>query len=599
MRPLPAAVYREHSLGPPPGQGLVNGLVIFLAICTILYFGREILIPVALAILLSILLAPAVTGLQRLRFPKVFAVILTVLMVGVIVAVAAGLVASTLTNLAADLPAYQTSLKEKAQNLKSMTSGSGTLERAAGVLENLRRELERPQQPTGATLPTIEPVPVEVLEKPGPFGSLTGILALLIHPLTQLGIVVLMLTFILIYREDLRNRLIRLAGTGDIHRTTTAIDEAGRRLSRLFATQLLINTTTGAFIGLALFLIGIPGALLWGILTAVLRFVPYVGTLLASVFPIIIAAAVGDGWTLALLTLGIVVVTETLVGHVLEPLFFGKSTGLSPVAVVTAAAFWTAIWGPVGLVLSTPITIVLLVVGRNIEALQFLEVLLGSAPVLTPDHAFYQRMLANDPIEAAEHAETYEERGELDKYLTEVVIPGLLLAQNDKDRKVLTPEREVAVVTALSELLQELWPESTPEEDAASPVLVVSAHGALNFAAALTVSALLRLKNVPHRLLPEDAVQPGKFPEDMAEGASAVCLCYLRAPSAAKYAYLEKRLAGRLPDAKIIGLAWKDSEGGDSAMIKPEHALALLPAAPSAEVPENVQNRTELSVSTL
>ena len=229
-------------------------------------------------------------------------------------------------------------------------------------------------------------------------------LGLLIHPLTQLGIVVLMLTFILIYREDLRNRLIRLAGTGDIHRTTTAIDEAGHRLSRLFATQLLINTTTGAFIGAALFLIGIPGALLWGILTAVLRFVPYVGTLLASVFPIIIAAAVGDGWTLALLTLGIIVVTETLVGHVLEPLFFGKSTGLSPVAVVAAAAFWTAIWGPVGLVLSTPITIVLLVVGRNIEALQFLEVLLGSKPVLTPDHAFYQRMLANDPLEAAEHA---------------------------------------------------------------------------------------------------------------------------------------------------------------------------------------------------
>ncbi len=598
MRPLPAAVYREHSLGPRPGQGLVNGLVIFLAICTILYFGREILIPVALAILLSILLAPVVTGLQRMRFPKVLAVILTVLMVGMIVAVAAGLVASTLTNLAADLPTYQTSLKEKAQNLKSMTSGSGTLERAAGVLENLRRELERPEQPAAAALPTVEPVPVEVMERPGALNSLAGMLGLLIHPLTQLGIVVLMLTFVLIYREDLRNRLIRLAGTGDIHRTTSAIDEAGHRLSRLFATQLLINTATGAFLGVALFLIGVPGALLWGILTAVLRFVPYVGTLLASVFPFIIAAAVGDGWTLALLTLGIVVVTETLVGHVLEPLFFGKSTGLSPVAVVAAAAFWTAIWGPIGLVLSTPITIVLLVVGRNIEALQFLEVLLGSTPVLTPDHAFYQRMLANDPIEAAEHAETYEERGELDKYLAEVVIPGLLLAQNDKDRKVLTREREVAVVTTLSELLEELWPESTVETDAASPVLVVSAHGALNFAAALSVSALLRLKKVPHRLLPEDAVQPGKFPEDMAAGASIVCLCYLNAPSAAKYAYLEKRIAGRLPGAKIIGLAWKDSEGA-SAMIKPEHALALLPAGPSAEVPENVQSRTELSVSTL
>lgn len=591
MRPLPAAVYREHSLGPPPGQSIANGLVIFLALCTILYFGREILIPVALAILLSILLAPVVTFLQRARLPKTAAVILTVMLAGLAVAVAAGLVASTLTNLAADLPSYQSSLREKAQNLKSITTGGGTLERAAGVLESLRRELEQPERPR-TEAPKVDPLPVEVMERRGPFDALIAMLALIVHPLTQFGIVVLMLTFILIYREDLRNRLIRLAGTGDIHRTTTAIDEAGRRLSRLFATQLLINCTTGFFIGSALFVIGFPGALLWGILTAVLRFVPYVGTLLASVFPIIIAAAVGDGWTLALLTLAIVLVTESLVGHVLEPLFFGKSTGLSPVAVVGAAAFWTAIWGPVGLVLATPVTIVLLVVGRNIEALQFLEVLLGSRPVLTPDHAFYQRMLANDPVEAAEQGEPFAERGELDKYLSEVAIPGLLLAQNDRDRKVLGPEREVAVVNAYAELLEELWPEAPPGE--AGKVLVAAAHGALNFAAALSVSALLRLKHVPHRLLPPDAVQPGKFPED-AGSAAFVCLCYLKAPSTAKYAYLERRIAQRLPDARIIGLAWKDIEGA-RPMIRPEHAVALLPAT---EATAEAQAEIELSVANI
>jgi predicted PurR-regulated permease PerM len=595
MRPLPATVYREHGLGRPPGQGLVNGLIIFLALCTILYFGREILIPVALAILLSILLTPVVGFLQRLRFPKVLAVILTVLLAGVVVAVVAGLVASTLTNLAADLPSYQTSLREKAQNLKSITSGGGTLERAAGVLENLRQELKKPEQPRSA-LPSVDPLLVEVMEKPGPFASLAAMLGLLIHPLTQLGIVVLMLTFTLIYREDLRNRLIRLAGTSDLHRTTTAIDEAGHRLSKLFATQLLINTTTGAFIGAALFLIGVPGALLWGILTTVLRFVPYVGTLLASVFPIIIAAAVGDGWTLALMTLGIILVTETLVGHVLEPLFFGKSTGLSPVAVVAAVAFWTAIWGPVGLVLSTPLTMMLLVVGRNIETLQFLEVLLGSKPVLTPDHAFYQRMLANDPLEAAEHAQSFEERGELDKYLVEVAIPGLLLAQIDRDRKVLSQEREVSVVNAYAELLEDMWPGSPAAADAAAPpVLLLSAHGALNFAGALSVSALLRLRKVPHRLLPPDAVQPGHFPEELAVGASIVCLCYLKAPSAGKYAYLERRIAGRFADAKIIGLAWKDSEGA-RAMINPLHALSLLPGGPAAP-DTKAQNQMEQSAA--
>ena len=193
------------------------------------------------------------------------------------------------------------------------------------------------------------------------------------------------------------------------------------------------------------------------------------------------------------------------------------------------------------------------------------------------------------PWRQPRHAEPYEERGELDKYLAEVVIPGLLLAQNDKDRKVLTPDREVAVVTTYSELLEELWPGAATDADAASPVLVVSAHGALNFAAALSFSALLRYKNVPHRLLPEDAVQPGKFPEELAEGGGIVCLCYLIAPSPAKYAYLERRLAARLPEARIIGVAWKDNDGAN-AVLKPEHALALLPSAPSAKPAEEPQS---------
>jgi len=596
MRPLPATVYRENSLGPAPGQGLVNGLIIFVAICAILYAGSEILIPVALAILLSILLAPVVTGLQRLRLPKTLAAIMTVIMAALVVAVMTGFVASAVTNLAADLPSYQSSLREKAHNLKSMTTGGGTLERAAGVLESLRKELERPDQPARpAAEEPAKPVQVEIRETTSPFASLQSILGLLIHPLTQFGIVVLMLTFFLIYREDLRNRLIRLAGTGDIHRTTTAIDEAGRRLSRLFATQMMINAATGLFIGVALFLIGVPGAALWGTLTLILRFVPYVGTMLAAVFPILIAAAVGDGWTLALMTLGVMVVTETLVGQVLEPLFFGKTTGLSPVAVVVAAAFWTALWGPVGLVLSTPMTIVLLVVGRHIEALQFLEVLLGSKPVLTPDHAFYQRMLANDPLEAAENAASYVAEDALDRYLDEVAVPGLLLAQNDKNRQVLTEEREVTVVSAYSQLLEELWPEGDAEAEAASPVIVIAAHGALNFAAALSMSAFLHAKKVPHRLMPPDAVQPGKFPDELAKGATVACLCYLTAPSEARYAYIEKRVAARLPGARILGIAWRGIDGGRS-MLSPEHALALLPAA--REAVKAPPAKPELTVAT-
>ena len=599
MRPLPATVYRENSIGPAPGQALVNGLIIFIAICGILYAGAEILIPVALAILMSILLAPVVGGLQRLRVPKTLAAIMTVVMAALIVAVMTGFVASAVTSLASDLPAYQSSLREKAHNLKSVTTGGGTLERAAGVLESLRKELERPDQirTAAAPEPAAKPVPVEIRENASPFASLESILSLLVHPLTQLGIVVLMLTFFLIYREDLRNRLIRLAGTGDIHRTTTAIDEAGNRLSRLFATQMMVNAATGLFIGIALFLLGVPGAPLWGTLTMILRFVPYVGTLLAAVFPIIIAAAVGDGWTLALLTLGVMVVTETLVGQVLEPLLFSKSTGLSPVAVVVAAAFWTALWGPVGLVLSTPMTIVLLVVGRHIEALQFLEVLLGSKPVLTPDHAFYQRMLANDPVEAAENAGTYVEDQSLDTYLGEVAVPGLLLAQNDKNRGVLAEDREVTVVTAYADLLEELWPARDAAADAASSIIVIAAHGALNFAAALSMSAFLRAKNVPHRLMPPDAVQPGKFPAELVGNPAFVCLCWLTAPSEARFAYIEKRIAARLPEARMLGIAWRNVEGARS-MLAPEHALSMLPSHAPQAAAEAPRTGPELSVAT-
>lgn len=576
MKPLPAVVYRENALGPSSAQTIAYGLIIFLSLCAILYFGSDILIPVALAILLSILLAPVVRGLQRLKLPKVAAVLVTVVFAFTILAIVSGFVASTLTGLASDLPRYESSLRDKAQSLKSMTTGHGTLERAANVLKDLRAELEVQPPEAPAVTDEPKPIPVEVREAQGPFDSVLAVLGVLLHPLTQLGIVVLMVSFILIYREDLRDRLIRLAGTSDIHRTTTAMDEAGKRLSRLFATQLAINATTGVVIGAALFLLGIPGAVLWGVLVMVLRFIPYVGTLLTSVFPIIIAVAVGKDWTLALLTLSVVVGIEALVGQVLEPLFFGKSTGVSPVAVVAAAAFWTAIWGPIGLILATPITIVLLVVGRHIESLQFLDVMFGAEPVLTPEDAFYQRMLANDPVEAAEHAAPFEEEGKLADYLTKVAIPGLLLAQRDRDRKVLAPEREVNVVTAYADLLEDLWPEADTKADATSKVVVVSAHGALNFAAALSVSALLRLKGVPHRLLPEDSILPGKFPDDVAEGADTICLCYLVAPSKAKYAYLERRLKARLPEAKIVGLAWAETAGGQD-MITPEHAVTMLP----------------------
>ncbi|MEP7174663.1 MAG: AI-2E family transporter, partial [Aestuariivirga sp.] len=306
------------------------------------------------------------------------------------------------------------------------------------------------------------------------------------------------------------------------------------------------------------------------------RFVPYVGTLLSAVFPVIIAAAIGEGWSLALMTIAIIFAVEIIVGQVLEPLFFGKMTGLSTFAIVASAAFWAALWGPIGLILATPLTIGLLVIGRNIESLSFFDVLLGSEPVLTPEHAFYQRLLASDPLEAAEQADAYLKDERLDDFIDEVAVPGLMLANHDHLRGVLSVERQTIVAHSFSEMLDEVWPEDTSEETAA-PVLLVAAHGPLNFAATLAFSALLKTKHIPHAMLPEDAIAPGKFPQIDTAPVGFVCLCYLTAPSEAKHNYVLRRLTPLVKEARVLSVTWAGS-GDHAELLSPANAASLLPA---------------------
>ena len=243
--------------------------------------------------------------------------------------------------------------------------------------------------------------------------------------------------FILLQREDLRNRFIKLAGSHDLQKTTAALDDAATRLSRLFLIQLALNTAFGIVIGAGLWIIGIPSPVLWGILAAVLRFVPYIGAVISAVFPLTLAAAVDPGWSMLLWTAALFLVVEPVVGHVIEPLLYGHSTGLSPVAVVASATFWTALWGPVGLVLATPLTICLVVLGRHVERFEFLDVMFGDRPALSPPELFYQRMLAEDPAEAVDKAEEFLKERPLSIYYDEVALPGLKLAQNDIARGAL------------------------------------------------------------------------------------------------------------------------------------------------------------------
>ena len=237
--------------------------------------------------------------------------------------------------------------------------------------------------------------------------------------------------FILLQRQDLRNRLVRLAGARDLQRTTAALDDAGQRLSRLFLTQLAVNASFGCVIGLGLWIIGVPSAPLWGMLAMIMRFVPYIGALISAIFPLILAAAVGSGWTMFLITAVLFIVAETVVGQAIEPLVYGQSTGLSPVAIIVSATFWTWLWGPVGLILATPLSMCLVVVGRHVDRLEFLEVMFGDQPPLTPAELIYQRMLANDPIEAAEQARMFLKERPLVEYYDEILLEGLRLAETE------------------------------------------------------------------------------------------------------------------------------------------------------------------------
>jgi predicted PurR-regulated permease PerM len=455
-------------------KGAASTVVAVIIIGT-LYLGREVFVPIALAILLSFVLAPLVRLLQRWHVPRVVAVIGVVVLAFVGIFALGGIIAAQVTELAGDLPRYQFTMREKIKSLRGATATSGTLERAADVLQDLGNELNKPKEPsaasraplqTPATVPEAKPIPVEVRQPPPTaLESVAALISPLLHPLATTGIIAIFVVFILLQREDLRNRLIKLAGSHDLQKTTAALDDAATRLSRLFLIQLAVNGAFGLVIGMGLWLIGIPSPILWGILAAILRFVPYIGAIISAVFPLALAAAVDPGWAMLLWTAALFLVVEPVVGHVIEPLLYGHSTGLSPVAVVASATFWTTLWGPVGLVLATPLTVCLVVLGRHVERLEFLDVMFGDRPALSPPEIFYQRMLAGDPAEAVDKAEEFLKERPLSTYYDEVALPGLKLAQNDVTRGALDRAQIEKIKAAALEVIDDL-----AEQDDGKPV---------------------------------------------------------------------------------------------------------------------------------
>ncbi len=406
-----------------------------------LYLGRPILMPLALAILLSFMLAPVTVRLRRLGLGRVPAVIAVVLLLFIALLGLGTIVGSQAVHLADHLPTYEWNLRSKIRDLRIAIPSGGVVERTSEMLRDLGQELQEATGPAekDAKNPTRDeapkPVLVQVQEPQAPpLQTLRELGGPLVAPIATAGLVVVFVIFMLLQREDLRDRVIRLLGARDVARATEAMDDAGKRISRYLLMQLVINVLYGIPVGVGLFLLGVPNPVLWALLATVLRFVPYVGPVIAALFPIALSFAVAPGWTLPLLTIALFVTLELFSNNVLEPWLYGSSTGLSPVAVLVAAVFWTALWGPVGLLLSTPLTVCVVVLGRHVPQLGFFHVLLGDEPALAPEVKFYQRLLARDPEEASELAEEYLEDEPLEKLYDAVIIPALGLAEQDRLR---------------------------------------------------------------------------------------------------------------------------------------------------------------------
>jgi predicted PurR-regulated permease PerM len=554
----------ERPVRPPSLYLRYLSLVPAAIVVAALYFGRPVLLPLAVGVLFAFALAPLVGRLRRIGVGRILAVLVAAtLAIGITSAV--GLYIATATvEVAGELPRYQTNLIEKIRSIRGTAMGGGAVERASELLKTLREQLvAKGEVPAVVESRTPdqgkEPVPVQI-QQPAtePFELAASFVLWLAGFLLGTGIVIIFVVFILLYKEDIRDRFIRLAGSQDIQKATLLLDEGAERLGRYLLTQTAINAVFGLLIGTGLWLIGVPHPTLWGLAVVILRFIPFVGVPLAAVIPVLLALSVDPGWSIAVATVLLFTVSELIFGQAIEPWLFGKRMGLSPLAIVVAATFWTWLWGPIGLLLSTPLTMCLVVLGRHVEHLQFLDVLLGDKPPLSAEESLYIRLLGDDADQAAAEAESFIKENSLSRYYDEVALKALEIGYLDAKRGALDDERALKVKESTEALIQNLADVVTddaarPEETLAmrpgTTVLCIGGRGALDEAAALLLVSLLQKTDVNARLVSAAEASDGG-PSD--ENVTAVCVCYLDPTNSARAPYMLKRIKRRIPDAMPI-----------------------------------------------
>jgi len=583
-------------------------LVAIVVAVAALYFAKEILLPFALAVLLSFLLTPLANRLERIGLGRVPSVLLVVAITFALLGGIGWIVTSQLVELSRELPQYKDNIVEK---VRTVVASSGSFSKVSQVLEEVGQEISQsrkqdegqaeaddeksmlrdapPKMPEVAEhwLPLLQkgasqgrgPEAVEVAVvamPPSPLTQVQNWLGPIVAPLTAAGMVIVLVLFMLIDREDQRNRLIQLFGTANLHTTTEAFRDAGRRVSRYLRMQFLINAGYGICVALGLWAIGVPSALMWGVLGFSLRFLPYIGPWIAATLPILVSLAVSDGWTHPLLVVGLYVVLELLLNNVAEPWLYGGSIGVSSVGVIVAAIFWTWLWGPVGLVLAMPLTVCLLVLAQHVPQLRFITVLLADRPPMSLVERVYQRMLAADENELVKMLNKELTSSSLAAVYDDTLIPALSMAEQDRHAGLLNDDQASTVEELAEDLVHELGEQARKQSEESSeseadgekhkklaadaPVLCVSLRDEADETCGRMLSELLALEGISMELLSHELLAGEVVAKVDAVPGAIVVISILPPISQRETRLLWKRLRARFPDLPIIVGCWHSAE---------------------------------------
>jgi predicted PurR-regulated permease PerM len=548
-----------------------------------LYWAQAFLIPIALSILLTFLLTPVADALERLGLGRLPSVMIIVLLAFSLLTAVGWLVTLQLTSVANELPTYRNNIRQKIIDIRGAGKG-GALDIIRETAEEVKEELNK-EEPAKA--PEKPRQVVVQAEESSTFWPLPLATAPMLERMAAGGLVIALVVFMLIQRENLRNRLIRLVGYGRLTITTKALEEAGQRISRYLLMQSIINASFGIAVGIALYLIGLPYALLWGFLAAVLRFIPYVGPVAAAILPSALGMAVFQGWTWPMLIIAVIVVLELINNMILEPLLYGESAGVSEVGLLIAVAFWTWLWGPIGLVLATPLTVCVVVVSKYVPQLEFIGVLMSDEQVMKSNISYYQRLLAMDQDEAAEIVEEHLKSHPEEQVYDDVLVPALNYAKRDFDMGKMAESEQQFVLQATRQILDDL--DGFKAENASLPAQSVDAPTAVeanrpDATPKITIMgcpvrdeadeiSLLMLRQLldPDRYEFEilaDELLAAEIVEQIAEKNPAlICFASLPPGGLAQTRYLCKRLRARFPNTKLVVGRWGSRTDNSNALV--------------------------------